>query len=313
MGIPNLNKYLKKKCKDAITKYQLCDLENKTIVIDSSIYLYKFAGQNKLIENFYAMISLLLYHKIIPIFVFDGKPPMEKKELLYQRREEKYKAETKYNELQRLITEDKLSKQEKQEINDEMNKLKTQFIRIKNTDIQTLKQLLFHYGIDYYESLGEADVLCAQLVNQGYAWGCMTEDTDLFVYGCKNVIRYISILQKCVVVYNIDTALQELNMNLKTFQQIMILSGTDYNKCQKNKNLYTTLEHYTNYLQSDLAIDFYAYLVQYTTYVENMEQFQNIFNLFQLKDRLEYTSFHKNTFQNDRFIQFMNRYNFVFI
>ena len=37
--------------------------------------------------------------KVIPIFIFDGKPPIEKKDLLDKRRVEKDKAEKIYNEL----------------------------------------------------------------------------------------------------------------------------------------------------------------------------------------------------------------------
>ena len=81
MGIPKLNKLLLEKCNntDFIRKIHLKELEGKTIVIDTSIYLYKFSAQNRLIENFYLLISLFLHNNITPLFVFDGKPPPEKK------------------------------------------------------------------------------------------------------------------------------------------------------------------------------------------------------------------------------------------
>ena len=84
MGIHNLNKFLTNKCsEEAIYKVHLSSLKNKIIVIDTSIYMYKFLGQNKLIENFYLLVSILLHYKITPIFVFDGKPPPEKMNILF--------------------------------------------------------------------------------------------------------------------------------------------------------------------------------------------------------------------------------------
>ena len=39
-------------------------------------------GENALLENFYLMISIFREYNIIPLFVFDGKPPKEKNDLL---------------------------------------------------------------------------------------------------------------------------------------------------------------------------------------------------------------------------------------
>ena len=58
MGIKNLNRYLKEKCSNhAIYKTKLTTFENKTLVIDTSIYLYQFIGENALMENMYLFIS----------------------------------------------------------------------------------------------------------------------------------------------------------------------------------------------------------------------------------------------------------------
>ena len=82
MGIKYLNRFLKEECKDSIKLISLKELSCKKIAIDISIYLYKYAADNTLIENIYLMLSIFRHYKIIPIFIFDGKPPSEKKELL---------------------------------------------------------------------------------------------------------------------------------------------------------------------------------------------------------------------------------------
>ena len=52
MGIKYLNRFLKENCsKNSIRKINLNQLESKTIVIDASIYMYKYIAENALIEN----------------------------------------------------------------------------------------------------------------------------------------------------------------------------------------------------------------------------------------------------------------------
>ena len=93
MGIKDLNRFLLTRCsKTSIQKQlSLSELRGKTLVIDASIYIYKFIESNSLLENMYLFISILRDYEIIPVFIFDGKPPPEKKELLYQRRLKKKK------------------------------------------------------------------------------------------------------------------------------------------------------------------------------------------------------------------------------
>ena len=57
-------------------------------------------------------------------------------------------------------------------------------------------------GISYYQAKGEADKLCAKLVNKNKVFACLSEDMDLFVYGCPKVLRYISLLNKNVIMYD---------------------------------------------------------------------------------------------------------------
>ena len=90
MGIKHVNRYLVDRCsKKAIFKTNLKIAEGKIIVIDTSIYMYKYMSQNALVEYIYLMISILLEYKITPIFIFDGKAPPEKRDLLRER--SKYK------------------------------------------------------------------------------------------------------------------------------------------------------------------------------------------------------------------------------
>ena len=90
MGIKYLNNFLRTKCEDSIKSISISELSGKKIAIDISIYMYKYESNEALIKNMYIMLTVFRQHNIIPIFIFDGKPPTEKKALLQKRREDDY-------------------------------------------------------------------------------------------------------------------------------------------------------------------------------------------------------------------------------
>ena len=112
MGIKFLNQFLRDKCNNSIAKINIADLKNKKIAIDVSIYLYKYEGMDTLLENMYLMLSIFQYHNIIPVFIFDGKPPPEKKELLKKRQQDKAAAKNEYNKLKEQIEFNELTDEE---------------------------------------------------------------------------------------------------------------------------------------------------------------------------------------------------------
>ena len=107
MGIRYLNKFLKDNASHSIRLCNLSDLSGNKIVVDISIYLYRFASENNLIENMYLMLATFRYYNIIPIFIFDGKPPAEKTHLLQKRKEDKICAETEFNKWKNIFRRDK--------------------------------------------------------------------------------------------------------------------------------------------------------------------------------------------------------------
>ena len=64
-------------------------LTGKKVVIDASIYLYRFLAEKNLIEHIYLMCSILRHYNIHPLFIFDGKAPNAKKEIIIKRKEKK--------------------------------------------------------------------------------------------------------------------------------------------------------------------------------------------------------------------------------
>jgi len=246
MGIKNLNKMIRNKCKNSIKMISISELSGKKIVIDILGYLYKYVAENALIENMYLMLSIFNYYNVTPLFVFDGKPPVEKRNLLIKRKKDKEEAEKEYCHLKCILdtNERDLKVEDKEEIITTMNVLKKKFVYLKKEQICKVKELIYSYGACYLDAPGEADELCAMLVIENKVWACLSEDSDMFVYGCPRVLRYISLLNHTVVLYDMKSILKELELNQNVFREICILSGTDYDlQIIKNNNVNNNVKH----------------------------------------------------------------------
>jgi len=288
MGIRYLNKFLKENAKQSIKIAHLSDFSGKKIAIDISIYLYKYAADGTLIENIYLMLTIFRYYNIIPIFVFDGKPPVEKKELLKKRRQDKKEAEEEYNSLktQLQMNANKIDETEKQELIHNMDILKKNFVTISRNDIENVKLLIKAYGATYYDAIGEADEMCALLTIKNKVWACLSEDMDLFVYGCTRVIRYLSLLNHTAVLYDLKGILEELDISQTNLREICVLSGTDYNVNDDSKktNIYTILKYFNKYKKENRCETFYDWLQENTEFTQNIDLFKNIYDLFDLNN-----------------------------
>lgn len=289
MGIKNLNRFFKEECNDSIKIISLSQLSGKKIAIDISIYMYKFTAEDTLIENIYLMLSVFRHYNIIPIFIFDGKPPAEKMALLQKRKDDKLLALNEYNKLKLQLDTDKtIDENERQEILNNMDLLKRNFIHITKNQIQDVKSLMRSYGATYYDAPGEADELCALLTIKNKVYACLSEDMDMFVYGCPKVIRYLSLLNHTVVLYDHKEILDSLGITQQQLREICVLSGTDYNNIYNdNKNqptLYKTLKLFKKYLKQNTNNEtcFYYWLKQNTQYIDDLDLLNKIYSMFDL-------------------------------
>lgn len=285
MGIRNLNSFLRDNASSAIKFISLSELSGKKVAVDISIYLYKFASDDNLIENIYLMLSVFRYYNIIPIFIFDGKPPCEKRELLTKRREDKREAEEEYYRLKKLLENNQnMDEADRQDIISNMDNLKRKFVCISRTDTESVKALIRAYGATYCDAPGEADELCALLAVKGRVWACLSEDMDMFVYGCPRVIRYLSLLNHTAVLYDTRKILEILDVTQTELREICILSGTDYNRANdNNKNaptLYETLKHFKKYRKDKTELGFYDWLIEKTHYIQDYDILKRINSMF---------------------------------
>jgi flap endonuclease-1 len=271
MGIPKLNKLLMERCPNAIEKIHLETLLNKKIAVDISIYLYKFIADGDYMEHLYLFLSIFKYYCIVPIFIFDGKPPPEKSALLKRR----------YCEKQEAYKEYKLLEQQMAEISDPkvledlaktMNSLKKKMLRITQDHINKAVELINAYGFQYYFAPNEADQLCVYLTTNGKIYATLSDDMDMIVSGCPIVLRNLSLMNHEVTLYDTQQIVKDLGVSSDEFRDIVVLSGTDYEISTNNTNISIrkAFECYKNYKESQSTNDFYTWLNE-TGVIENTD------------------------------------------
>jgi len=295
MGIKHLNRFLHKHCgPKAVQHIHISLYENKTLVIDTSIFMYKFLTSEKtqqgMVAMFEKMIQLFRQHNITPIFVFDGKPPEEKSKLLKERYWKKVLASRKVEELKQLLLSDTQLPETDQahdhdSIKREIEIAETNALRLRKSDILAIKTFIRSFNIHVIEAEEEADELCVKQVKSGEADAVVSDDMDMLVHGCPNTVRNLDVSTGKCTAYILNTILYELDMSLRQFREIMVLSGTDYTNAGDECDLYKTLKLYTNYkrfLKTNKwrSIGFLEYVIQYTDYVSNPSEIQMAYSKF---------------------------------
>jgi len=319
MGIPKLNKLLTERCPNAIEKINLERLLNKKIAVDISIYLYKFIAEGDYMEHLYLFLSLFKYYCIIPIFIFDGKPPPEKKALLKRRYCEKQEAYKEYKLIEQQIAQVSDPNTLK-ELEKTMNSLKKKMVRITSDHINKAVELINAYGFQHYFAPNEADQLCVYLTSTGKTYATLSDDMDMIVSGCPLVLRNLSLMNHEVSLYNMQNIVSSFGVSSDEFRDIVVLSGTDYEISTNNTNISIrkAFEYYKKYKESECTNDFYTWLNQ-TGVIENtdLHKISSLMNINTYANVLsEFIQTHiieKPKFNVSIIKTIMKQYKFIFI
>lgn len=82
-------------------------------------------------------------------------------------------------------------------------------------------------GFDHYLAKGEAEALCASMCIEGSVDAVVTEDGDVFAYGCPYLLCKWTRGQCDAIA--LDEILEGLGLDFPTFRDFCIMSGCDYN------------------------------------------------------------------------------------
>lgn len=178
---------------------------------------------------FYRTIAIM-EEGVIPIFVFDGKPPEQKAEELERRRKIKEEAEKKLEKI----------KEEGAEVK-ELRKYSQMAIRLTNEMAKESKELLDLMGIPTIQAPGEGEAEAAYVNSLGLSWAAGSQDYDSLLFGAKRLVRNLTLTGKRKLpgkdvyveikpeIIELDQLLKKLGITREQLIDIAILIGTDYN------------------------------------------------------------------------------------
>lgn len=222
------------------------DLANKTIAVDAYNTIYQFITiirqpdgtplmdskrrvTSHLSGLFYRTINML-EHKITPVFIFDGIPPLLKKRTI--------EARIKHREEAAREWEKALEK-------GMMEEARTHAVassRITKEIVESAKELLTYMGIAYVQAPSEGEAQAARMTRGGLVYASASQDYDLFMFGSDVVVRNLTISgrrrlpKKNVFVEVVPERieLKKLLVGLGISQRQLIwlgmLMGTDFNE-----------------------------------------------------------------------------------
>jgi hypothetical protein len=282
-----LKRYIQSNCNSGVRQVPLSELRGSKIAVDVSIYMYRYKINTELMEGMYSMIHALQKNGLSPVFVFDGKPKPNKDAEISKRRQQKNEAWEQYK------TEDQkdtttMSGRERYDHQSTLKELRSRCVRIVPDDTSRVKLLIEHMGSTWLDAPHEADELCAKLVKTRQVYAVLSEDMDMFVYGCAHILRYLSIVHETVLVYDLKVVLKELAMSHDEFKQVCVISGTDYyNPSRRTIFFFMDLfRRYQRCKRQGKSSDFYEWIMEkHSQIITSHTELLQTYFMFDLQSR----------------------------
>jgi flap endonuclease-1 len=264
MGVQRLGELMTKK------PVSMQELGGRTLAIDALNYLYAFLSvvrqpdgtplmdrrmrvTSHLSGIFYRTVNML-ESNIKPIYVFDGEPPILKKETIKARRETREVASEKWQEALTLgdITAARKYAQLSSSLTNEM--------------IQDSKALLDCMGISWVQAPSEGEAQAAYMTSKGDAWSTGSQDFDSILFSSPWLVRNIVIsgrrkLPRKNVYVKIEPELvdavqsfKNLGVEREQLIEVALLLGTDFNQGVKGIGPKTALKLVKEYGSADRVL-----------------------------------------------------------
>jgi hypothetical protein len=291
MGIKKGNTLINKYAKEI----SLETLRNKIVIVDLFYLLHKFIRLDISNPLYYSLevinfIEKFKYYGIIPIFVIDGRPLLEKSNKLKRTRE---KTTIKLN---KLVETESINNIDKKTSDSLINKSKC----VKKEYIDTCKDLFTRLDCLYIHVFQcEGDSVIAELVS------LLRKDinTDVFVYSAdfdmflyrsiNTILKDLDFEKNTFKLYIKEDILNQLNITQYELILAGFLTGTDYNcglyKATMETSIelikiygpFKSLEQFLNYVPiiNNDRVENQKLLVPTYNFIERYELVLNIFNL----------------------------------
>lgn len=231
MGVKGLSKFVEKYGKK-ISLEELCD---KSIIIDTHIYLYKFKYSKKNIVSCFKAQNLRFNKlSITPVYVFDGTKSCLKDAVIKKRKERKNS------------------------------------LHISREEVEDVKQYFNDNNIKYITGVSEGEKTCSSLNRcNDEIYAVLSNDYDCLVFNCKRLIVYKT---GEYIMYETDEIIDDLKLSLPDFIDICMIAGTDYSEGIKGMGL---IKAYKKLKNTESKDNLKETLKEFENYDEIKDIFQN--------------------------------------
>jgi len=235
-------------------------LKNKIIAIDAFNAIYQFLSiirqpdgtslkdahgnvTSHLSGLFYRTIKLIKLN-IVPVYVFDGKPPelkfrtIERRSILKEEAKDNWKKALEIGDLE------------------EAKKYAKRTTRIDHIIIEDAEKLLKLMGVPYVLAPSEGEAQCAYMCKKN-VFAAGTQDYDALLFGAPKIVRNLTFTgEKNLEILFLDDILKNLEITLEQLIELGILVGTDFNEGVKGIGAKTALKKIKEGKLKDMKFDF---------------------------------------------------------
>ncbi|CEF63367.1 XPG/Rad2 endonuclease, eukaryotes family and XPG N-terminal domain and XPG-I domain and Thioredoxin-like fold domain and Thioredoxin domain and ERV/ALR sulfhydryl oxidase domain and 5'-3' exonuclease, C-terminal domain-containing protein [Strongyloides ratti] len=103
-------------------------------------------------------------------------------------------------------------------------------VTLINEKYSEWKQILDALGLPYITAYGEAEAECVNLEKSKLVDGIVTDDSDVFLFGCRNVYKNMFSRSKELKCFKMSTIIDKLKYNRFAFISMAMFSGGDYSE-----------------------------------------------------------------------------------
>jgi len=267
----------------------LDDLRGKSLAVDANNYLYQFLAlirtrdgtplkdkngniTSHLAGLMFRSTRLIQDYQMKLVFVFDGKPPIQKEQEIFKRRQQREKALVEYKHA--LESGDLATAWSKAVMTS----------RLTKPMVEDAKRLLLLLGIPYVQAPSEAEAQTAYMAKKDEVWAASSKDYDSLLFGAPRLLRYLTIYGREFYpsqgtskplkpeLMELERILMHNGITQQQLIDIAILVGTDFNKGVKGVGPKTALKLLKQYgAIENLPTE------NKSTLPENLDEVRNIF------------------------------------
>lgn len=231
MGIRGLAGFLRWRLPQVRRNIQWNGHVGKRWGIDCSCLLFRARGSG--LSQLTVIASLIVRMRssgIIPVVVFDGRPPAAKATLIEQRREVRDVVLRELAAVQGELTlrGSVMTEFERAILEKKVADLHKKAPQVTRDDKDAVKQFLYAAGVQFVTATGEADDVLAYLCRTGYLHAVISTDMDMFARGVPLLIMPETADGSVLTQVATADVLNELGLTYSQFVDACMLMGSDY-------------------------------------------------------------------------------------